>query len=71
MPFDQVFALIVEQTAPAALAIFSMWMLNRVWEDRLEEAKRNAHEIDQLRIETLAALNRNTEAITRLCEQAK
>ena len=71
MTFDQVFAVLFEQTAPVALAMFAIWMLNRVWESRLEEAKRYAETLDKYRGEMLAALNRNTEAITRLCEQAK
>ncbi len=68
MPFDQMVKIIIEQTTPIALAIFSMWMLNRVWEARLSESNRHAQEIDELRRETLLALQQNTAAVTRLCE---
>jgi hypothetical protein len=50
------------------LAVFAIWMLNRVWELRVEEAKRNA-ECEQQRADRLReALDRNTTAMTRLVE---
>lgn len=70
MPFDAVMSIILEQASPLALAIFSMWMLDRVWNARLHEATRHAEQIDETRKETLQALQENTAAITRLCERA-
>ena len=71
MTFDVLVKVLFEQSAPVALAVFAMWMLNRTWEARLEEAKRHADEIGEQRRELLLALNRNTEALTRLCERAE
>jgi hypothetical protein len=49
------------------LALFSIWMLNKVWEARLDEAKRYAADVAEQRRELSDAVNRNTEAMTRLC----
>ena len=63
-----VIALIAQTGGTLGLAIFAIWMLNRVWELRLEEAQRNAecerHRSDQMR----ESVDRNTEAMTRLVE---
>ena len=67
MGFDQIVGLVIEQTAPVALAVFAMWMLNRTWEARLEDGKQYTAAIVAQRGELLDALNRNTEAITKLC----
>jgi hypothetical protein len=69
MGFDQIVKIVIEQTAPVALAVFSMWMLNRTWEARIEEARRYAGELSELRRETLEALKQNTAAVTRLCSE--
>ena len=69
MPLDAIIKLIIEQSAPVALAIFAMVVLNSVWKERVAEVERHAVEIDQMRKDTLAALRANTEAVTRLCER--
>ena len=71
MGFDQIVGIIIEQTAPVALAVFAMWMLNRTWEARSEDSKQYTVAIVAQRSELLDALNRNTEAITILCTMAK
>ena len=71
MGFDQILGIMIEQTAPVALAIFAMWMLNRTWNARMEDGKQYTTAIIAQRGELLAALNRNTEAITILCTMAK
>ena len=71
MPFDQIIGLIFEQTAPVALAVFAMWMLDRTWKARLEDSKQYTAAIVAQRGELLAALNRNTEAVTKLCMLAE
>lgn len=71
MGLDQIVSLLIEQTAPVALAVFSMWMLNKTWEARLEESRRYAENLMDLRRETLEALNRNTAALVRLCERER
>ncbi len=71
MTLDTVMSVILEQASPLALAVFSMWMLDRVWNARLHEATRHAEQIDETRKETLKALQQNTVAITLLCERGK
>jgi len=71
MTVDAIMSIILEQATPVALAIFAMWMLDRVWNARLAEATRHAQEIDEMRRETLQALQANTEAVTRLCERER
>jgi len=68
---EQVVRLIVEQSAPIAMAIFAMWMLNRTWESRLQEATRYALEITEQRRELIEALKGNTEALTKVCQMLK
>lgn len=63
--------IVIEQTAPVALAVFAMWRLNEVWKARLDEAQRYANEVREQRQELLGALNRNTEALVRLCERKR
>ena len=53
----------------AALAGFVIWMLNRVWKDRLQEQCRHTEQITALQRQTLEALNGNTEALVRLSER--
>lgn len=48
------------------LAIFAIFLLNKVWSDRLAEEKRNTETICQMWDITLKALNSNTMAITEL-----
>jgi len=63
---------IVAQTGGTlGLAVFAIWMLNRVWELRLEEAKRNAACERERTDQVLQALEHNTEAMTRLSEIVK
>lgn len=71
MTLDAVMSIILEQASPLAMAVFSMWMLDRVWNARLHEATRHAEQIDAMRGDTLKALQQNTEAITRLCERER
>lgn len=53
------------------LAIFAIWMLNRVWELRLEEAQRNAACERQRGDQVRQALESNTKAMTRLIEMVE
>lgn len=71
MTLDAIMSIVLEQATPVALAVFAMWMLDRVWNARLQEATRHAEQIDAMRGETLKALQQNTEAITRLCERER
>lgn len=60
--------LIAQTGGTLGLAIFAIFMLNRVWELRLEEAKSNAaserERADQMR----DALDRNTQVMTRVVD---
>ena len=60
---------IVQQVGMGGIAVFALWMLNRVWKERVEAEKSHADEINTLRADTLTALKQNVEAITRLTEK--
>jgi len=60
--------LIAQTGGTLGLAVFAIWMLNRVWELRLEEAKRNATTEREGREQLQATLQRNTEVMAHLCE---
>ena len=53
----------------AGLAGLALWMLNRVWKDRLAEECRHSEQLQALQKQTLEALNGNTEALVRLSER--
>jgi hypothetical protein len=69
MGVDQLIPLIAQTGGLLGLSIFAIFMLNKVWESRLDEAKKNACAIADQRREVLEALQRNTEVMTRLCER--
>jgi len=60
---------IIQQAGMAGIAALSLVMLNKVWCDRVEEEKRRAEEINQMRKQLLEALDRNTKVITQLVER--
>jgi len=60
-------ALVANAGGTLGLAIFAIWMLNRVWELRLEEARRNATAEREGREAVQEALNRNTDVLRELC----
>lgn len=53
----------------AALAIVTLWMLNRVWRDRLDSERKHGEQIAQLLEQAHNTIERNTEAMTRLSER--
>ena len=61
--------IIVNGGGMTALAIFAIWVLNRVWSDRLREAQKNADEIRQQWEATRKALEENTRVVTLLTER--
>lgn len=69
MPGSDIITLIAQNGGLLGAFIFSVWMINKVWEARLDEAKRNAAAESEMRAQMQDALNRNTEAMTRLCER--
>ena len=71
MPVGEIIKLILENSGLLGLAIFAIWMLNKVWEARLKDSERYAQQIDQMRKETLEALQQNTRVLTQLCEQER
>lgn len=66
---EELIPLIAQTGGLLGLAIFTVFMLNKVWEARLDEAKKNACALADQRREVVAALQRNTEVMTRLCER--
>ena len=61
--------LIAQTGGMTALAIFAIWMLNRVWADRVAAAERYAESLRRLHGETRSVIERNTEVIARLLER--
>jgi hypothetical protein len=82
MPATDIITLIGQHGSTLGLALFAIWMLNRVWQDRLETEKRHGHErVDaekqyseqtkSMYEATQRALESNTRVITRLSEQMR
>jgi len=63
--------LIAQTGGTLGLAVFAIWMPNRVWELRLEEAKRNALCEQQRTDQVREALESNTKAMIRLIEMVE
>lgn len=59
-------SLVAQTGGTLGLAIVALWMLNRVWDDRLKEAQQYAADMRDNGKELRCALERNTEAMTRL-----
>ena len=62
-----IITLIANAGGTLGLAVFAIWMLNRVWELRLEEARRNSATEREAREAVQGALDRNTEVLRELC----
>ena len=60
---------VIENSALAAVAILSIYMLNRVWKDRLSAEQKHGEQITCLYEQTLDALQANTKAVTTLTER--
>lgn len=58
--------LIAQTGGTLGLAVFAIFMLNRVWELRLEEAQRHIDCQKLMSLQVREALDRNTEVMTRL-----
>lgn len=65
----EIIKLIAETGGTLGLALFAIWILNKVWTDRLIETKQYAEDIRLLNSLVVSALDRNTEAMTRLVER--
>jgi hypothetical protein len=62
---------LITQGGTIALAAFAIFILNRVWADRLAEEKKNTEMIKQCWEQTRKALEENTKAVTVLIERMK
>jgi hypothetical protein len=60
--------LIAQTGGTMALAIFTIWMLNRVWEDRIKCAERYATDLRAMWDQMRTVIEENTTAIVRLTE---
>jgi len=69
MGVENVIGLVAQHGGLLGLALFAIWMLNKVWEARVEEAKANAEEKAVQRQELLEVVKANTAVMTRLCER--
>ena len=68
MPTD-IISLIAQHGGTLGLAIFAIWMLNRVWQDRVEAEKQHAERLRLMYDAIILALNRNTEILSTLSAQ--
>lgn len=50
-----------------ALAVFAIWMLNRVWADRVAAEQRHAEQVREMWQQMQTVVQNNTQAITELC----
>lgn len=58
--------LVASSGGTLGLAIFAIWMLNKVWELRLEEAQRYAEQLLDMNCQLRDVVTRNTEAWMRM-----
>jgi hypothetical protein len=61
---------IVDKGGVLALAAVSLWMLDRVWRDRLSEEKRNSQSLRDLTCQLRDVISENTKAITLFLERS-
>jgi hypothetical protein len=61
--------LIAQTSGTLGLAIFAIWMLNRVWEDRCKGAERYATDLRVMWDQMRTVIEENTSAIVRLIEK--
>ena len=58
---------IVDMVASAGgtlgLAVFAIWMLNKVWQDRLQEQKQVTEEVIQMRVRTQACVEESARVV--------
>lgn len=71
MTIETIIGVIAQHGGTLGLAIFAIWMLNRVWADRVAAVERYAVDLRVLQVETREALDRNTEAWSRLMERVE
>jgi hypothetical protein len=62
---------LLDESALAGLAGFSIYMLNQVWKDRLASAERHATEMATLEKEAIEVIKNNTAVMTRLTERLR
>lgn len=73
---ESIITLIAQQGGTLGLAIFAIWMLNRVWQDKIAmterlwqekvaQAQEYATALRELQSRTVAALEGNAEALAR------
>ena len=70
--------LLTQVGGPSAVAIFAIWVLNRVWSERVTEAQRYASRAEEreerlvvLMTRTLDVLDRNTETWVKLMNRVE
>lgn len=71
MGIESLIGSVFENGAVLGLALVCLWMLNRVWADRVATEKANGERWAALAKENQAVVKANTEAITQLCERLK
>ena len=71
MDFAEIVKLIGGETATLALAVVALWMLDRTWKARIDEANRYAGALEKINEQVRQAIERNTEAWARMLERVE
>lgn len=66
-----IIGVIAQHGGTLGLAIFAIWMMNRVWELRLEEVQRHAEDLRDMNCQMRDVIERNTEAWVRMMERVE
>lgn len=63
--------IIAQHGGTLGLAVFAIWMMNKVWELRLEEVQRYAEELRDMNCQMRDVIERNTKAWMRMMERVE
>jgi hypothetical protein len=69
--FEPWFTALLKEGGTVALAAVALWMLNRVWNERLLEAKRNNEALQMLTSQLQKAIEENTRVIAVFLERTR
>lgn len=69
MGLEEIIKTAFEYGSTLGLALVSLWMLNRVWADRVATEIKHGQALGALAEQNMKVIQANTEAITTLCER--
>lgn len=71
MTFAEIVRLVLGESATLALAVVSLWMMDRTWKARVEDARKTTDRSEKREDLMRDALDRNTEAWARMLERVQ